>query len=56
MRRPPTFEATMADGIIAAMKLSSLGEFGLIELIQDAVQSTRKPSSEASRRDRKSVV
>lgn len=40
----------MADGIIAAMKLSSLGEFGLIELIQDAVQSTRKPSSEASRR------
>jgi len=32
------------------MKLSDLGEFGLIELIKDVVQSTRQPSSEASRR------
>ncbi len=45
-----TFEARGADGIIAAMKLSSLGEFGLIELIKDAIQANRAPSSEASAR------
>ena len=45
-----SFEATPLDGIIAAMKLSALGEFGLIGLIKDAVQSTRQPSSDASRR------
>ncbi len=45
-----TFEADGGDGIIAAMKLSSLGEFGLIELIKDAIQANRDPSSEASAR------
>lgn len=40
----------MPDGIIAAMKLSALGEFGLIDLIRDTVQLSRDQTTEAHRR------
>ena len=40
----------MSDGIIAAMKLSALGEFELIELIKIAVRPTHQPSSKTSAR------
>jgi len=40
----------VTDGIIAPMKLSALGEFGLIELIRDVVQSSHDSSAEAHRR------
>jgi len=48
--RPLAFVGYEADGIIAAMKLSALGEFGLIELIRDVVQSSHDPSTQAHRR------
>ena len=44
------FVVIRGDGIIAAMQLSTLGEFGLIELIKDSIQSTRHSSADSSRR------
>jgi len=50
MKATATFERGRHDGIIGAVKISTLGEFGLIGLIADAVKPTHPASSVASRR------